>query len=130
MTEIKGNPLYYNENIRKVIKSDVYKGYRYFVVSIGNHPTAYIELSSEEIKKPWEDIIEVHGGITYQEEKCGFDEEGLKDNPLIGWDYAHAGDAVYAMWYNPSYECKWWTVEEIEKDCCSVIEQVIAEGKK
>lgn len=129
MLEIKDNSLYYTENTRKIFKSDAHKGYRYFVVSIGTHPTAYIELSSEEIKKPWEEIIHTHGGITYWEKYCYFYNNQLIGKPLIGWDYGHAQDMMMLR-SGEIIDGYIWSVEEIEKDCHSVIEQVIAELNK
>lgn len=78
----------------KVLCKGTYYGFNYFILSLGTHPTAYIEL-----KKPMEFTDEdeiffpVHGGITYHKSYLHTEKETLAENSdVIGWDYAHLGD--------------------------------------
>ncbi len=106
-----------------------HKGFSYFILSLGTHPTAYVRIprSHKLYGKKYDDIdIDVHGGLTYSSNDL-MDIE--TDDWFIGWDYAHVGD--YAGYdeslpeFMRSNNDKKWTVEEIIKDCESVIDQVI-----
>lgn len=120
---------------RVVLKIGKYKGYNYWITSLGSHPCAYVELPKTHPYygkcdcEAYDLPIDVHGGITYGEFGLG----GTIDNEkfLLGWDYAH---------YNDYMECsipldymdyaKKWTVEEIFKDVKDVINQLIAVENK
>lgn len=49
------------------IADGTYKGLDYYVLSLGTHPTAYIDVSDTKLAgKDYNDIdIECHGGLTY-----------------------------------------------------------------
>ena len=107
-----------------------YNGYNYYILNLGTHPTAYIEIPKghKYYKVEYDNIdIYVHGGLTYSDnELMGVESK----NWFIGWDYAHDGD--YMGFYademfleRPSLLSeKQWTTEEIIKDCESVIDQL------
>ena len=110
-----------------------YKNYNYYVLNLGTHPTAYIEIPKENklYRKSYDEIykigcdIDVHGGLTYSNNEL----MGVKsENWFIGWDYAHCGD------YCGYEECmpesirtygKKWTTEEIIEECKNAIDQII-----
>lgn len=110
-----------------------HKNYNYYVLNLGTHPTAYIEISKEDklYGKSYDEIykmgcdISVNGGLTYSNNEL---MEIKSENWFIGWDYAHCTD--YYGWeeYMPesirAYGKK-WTTEEIIEECKNVIEQII-----
>ena len=68
---------------RRIIKSGKTDGRKWFIVSYGSHPCAYVE---SDIPEKLQDEIIVHGGITF----CGkafleFETDGR----FVGWDYSH-----------------------------------------
>ena len=85
--EVRENP--------KVLDNSIYRGYEYYIVNRGTHPTAYIKLSKSDKFYGWgyddlSEIIDTHGGFTYSSDKLSFDDS--TGNWFIGWDYAHLGD--------------------------------------
>lgn len=112
-----------------------YKDYQFYILNLGTHPTAYIEIpkTSKLFGKSYKEIysmgidIDVHGGLTYASKYL----KDVKENSwFIGWDYAHAGDYVgYRMSYSKVFELsidkKKWTTEEIFEDVVNCIEQII-----
>lgn len=114
----------------ELLFNDIFKGYHYYILSLGTHPTAYIEIPKTSFlyKKDYDEIsnIEVHGGFTYGREYLYISENTkMNDSWFIGWDYAHLDD--YVDNYFPIFEDrgKKWTTEEIIKECQSVINQII-----
>lgn len=110
-----------------------YKGYQFYILNLGTHPTAYIEIPSNHklFRKSYDEIysmgidVDVHGGLTYSSNRL----RGIKENSwFIGWDYAHAGDFVgYDMLYPSEYRNndKNWTTEEIFEDVKRGIECLV-----
>lgn len=119
--------IYCRERKKEVLCEGEYKGHKFAILSLGNHPTAYVEdkigaVDYDDIRL---DDVRVHGGFTY----CGgghWSEESAKTR-WLGWDYAHAGD--FAGYYEESeyvyYNSKQWTTPEIYDEVKSVIEQLI-----
>ena len=104
-----------------------YKDYQFYILNLGTHPTAYIEISRENILfgKDYNEIdIEVHGGLTYAEDHL----QNIKNNTwFIDWDYAHYNDyAGYEIMFPKGLRTggKKWATEEIFDDVVSVIEQI------
>ena len=110
-----------------------YKNYNYYVLNLGTHPTAYIEITKENklYRKSYDEIykigcdIDVHGGLTYSNNEL----MGVKsENWFIGWDYAHCGDYCGYEEFMPesirTYGKK-WTTEEIIEECKNAIDQII-----
>ena len=129
---------YGKERRIELLCKDKYKNYNYYVLNLGTHPTAYIEIPKENklYRKSYDEIykigcnIDVHGGLTYSNNEL----MGVKsENWFIGWDYAHCGDYCGYEEYMPesirAYGKK-WTTEEIIEECKNAIEQIIDFEKK
>lgn len=107
--------VYKKERDIEVLHSGNYRGIYYYIISIGTHPCAYVNVPS--INGQMLNILHaiVHGGITYQDSylNVGNDRE-IKGN-FIGWDYAHFGD--YSTFFDDlgviTKELNKYTTEEI-----------------
>lgn len=111
---------------RDLLGTGEYKGYKFYILSLGSHPTAYVELpkthrlyNEHYIESYAYDDIDVHGGIIYTEDRLILPNEELK-GWFVGWDYNHYND------YNSIYNTrgKRWTTSEIYEDVKKVIEQL------
>ena len=125
--------IYQTKRKIELLCKDKYKNYNYYVLNLGTHPTAYIEISKEDklYGKSYDEIyrigcdIDVHGGLTYSDnELMGISS----DNWFIGWDYAHCND--YCGYEEDMPESirtygKKWTTEEIIDECKNAIDQII-----
>ena len=131
---------FYTENpLCKILMSGKYKNYQFYIMSMGTHPTAYVEIPKGHklYEKDYNQIcymgidINVHGGLTYS---CSILGDIKEDSWFIGWDYAHYGD-YYAMpfEFNPELESvickKKWTTLEILEDVKRCIETLRKEEK-
>lgn len=125
--------VYKPERNIELLYNNIYKGYHYYILSLGTHPTAYVELSKNHKffnKSYWgieeESNILVHGGFTYSENGLQIGNNTTLENSwFIGWDYAHCDD-YYCFpddFYNDKDQKK-WTTKEIIKDCENVIDQL------
>ncbi len=120
----------YQENRKiEILCEGTYMGYHFYILNLGTHPTAYIEIPRESklFGKDYDEIdLDVHGGLTYADS----DLREVKENSwFIGWDYAHLGDycGYDVRWKGTeldSEEDKKWTTEEIFDDVVNVIEQI------
>ena len=135
MTKIKPM-IYQGDRKLELLYKGNYKGYDYYILNLGTHPTAYIEIPKGHkfYKKHYDRIdLNVHGGLTYSDSEL----MGIKSNSwFIGWDYAHAGDYMGFYTDEMFLDCpsllseKQWTTEEIIKDCENAIDQITEmEGK-
>ena len=130
---------YGKEERTELLCKDKYKNYNYYVLNLGTHPTAYIEIPKEDklYGKTYFKIydmgcdIDVNGGLTYSSNEL----MGIKsENWFIGWDYAHYND--YCGYEEDMPESirtygKKWTTEEIIEECKNAIDQIIDfESKK
>lgn len=130
--------VYQTERKMELLHTDKYKNYKYYILNLGTHPTAYIAIPKGHklYGQDYNDIydicdIDVHGGLTYSShDLLGIDSEDW----FIGWDYAHAGDYMgyyedFNNWgistINSLRDDKKWTTEEIIKECENAIEQII-----
>lgn len=124
---------YGKERRTELLCKGKYKNYNYYVLNLGTHPTAYIEIPKENklYRKSYDEIykigcdIDVHGGLTYSNNEL----MGVKsENWFIGWDYAHCGDYCGYEEFMPesirTYGKK-WTTEEIIEECKNAIDQII-----
>ena len=100
-----------------------YKGYEYVIMSLGTHPTAYVGIPVDEADTIFQeedlegsDLIDVHGGITYERNYIHDESKNKYSNDKwwIGWDYAHLHDYMADNDYG-QYRKK-WTTEEIFKE--------------
>lgn len=120
---------------REILHNGTYRGYNFFIVYMGIHPCAYVEVPKGH---PWyrleyqeiEDKIYCHGGLTYSDNlSLTLKEE--TDRWFFGWDYGHAGD--YES-YNEHFNCflndKKWTTEEIYEEVKDVIDQFVEHDRK
>ena len=123
--------IYKPERNIKLLYKNIYKGYHYYILSLGTHPTAYVELPKNHKfynKSYWEieegSNILVHGGFTYSENGLQTGNNTTLENSwFIGWDYAHYED-YYCFPDDFEKDKKKWTTEEIIKDCENVIDQL------
>lgn len=113
------------ENI-ELLYGGKYKGYKYFILSIANrHPCAYVELPDDHIwyGVDYDEIdLNCHGGVTYSRDYLGTKYKlvpGDCGRWVIGWDYAHSGDAIGDSDYG-----KKWTTEEIHNEVIRAIEEL------
>ena len=103
-----------------------YKGFHFYVLNLGTHPCAYVDVTETNLNgKEYVDIdISCHGGLTYSEDYLRtVDKKGW----FIGWDYAHCSDfAGYEleMPIGIRMNGKRWTTAEIVEECKQVIEQI------
>ena len=112
-----------------------YKDYQFYILNLGTHPTAYVEIPRESklFGKGYNEIydmgidIDVHGGLTYADSYL----RNIKyDTWFIGWDYAHCTDYCgYDARFGEELNrhSKKWTTEEIFEDVANAIEQLIKE---
>ena len=133
---------YSKDRIFKILANGKYKGYVYWILNLGTHPTAYVEVPrghelwfNDYDECPVECPVECHYGLTYSENylhDCNHGEW------TIGWDYAHADDFTgYDLRFSALMpECeiemmkkrnetlKKWTTKEIFQEVKSVINQL------
>ena len=119
---------------RELLCEDTYLGFKYYILNLGTHPTAYVEIPKvhKYFGKDYDDIdIDVHGGLTYSDDYLYISEDKkIKNSWFLGWDYAHAYD--YCGFYPLDTDflnehTKKWTTEEMIEDCKSVIKQLSKE---
>lgn len=119
-------------NPPEILADGEYRGLHFYVLNLGTHPCAYIDVTDTDLCfKDYSDIdIECHGGLTYAEEYLNtVDKKGW----FIGWDYAHYCDfAGYELQF-PEYMItngKKWTTVEMVNECKGVIDQIVNVNKK
>lgn len=98
-----------------ILDSGVYHNRKYFIISLGTHPCAYVEFHHEFEREGdlWRETP-CHGSITY-DDYAYWDKND--ETYYIGWDYAHFGD------YLPYEVCgKRWTTKEILENVKEVID--------
>ena len=129
---MKIKPMVYQADRKiELLYKDKYKNYNYYILNLGTHPTAYIEIPKghKYYKKHYDRIdLYVHGGLTYS------DSELMcvpSKSWFIGWDYAHLGDYLgYEETYGINPRDKKWTTEEIIEDCKMAIDQIVEMEEK
>lgn len=123
--------LYEPFNNCNVLDKGTYKGFNYYIISLGTHPTAYIEIPKDNkyYNKNIDYIdIDVHGGISYSRNYLYLTKLEKIDGWFIGWDYAHVGDFTGDELLFPEEfrtNGKMWTTEEILEDVKDACEQII-----
>lgn len=114
-----------------ILAYGTYQGFPYWVVSLGTHPTAYINVTS--IKEKLEDNprLPCHGGITYDEDSLdnvwdeAFPGFVKGQSRFIGWDYAHIGDHVESPLGPINQGGREYTTEYIEDEVKEVIDEIV-----
>ena len=124
---------------REILDTGYCYGLVYYILNLGMHPTAYIQIPSNHrlYGKDYDEIynevdIDVHGGITYTNDHLYISDNQKIDGWFIGWDYAHYGDyAGYEEKFpeNLRTNGKKWTTKEILNEVKVACHQ-IAYGKK
>lgn len=124
--------VYQKDEKIEVLYHDFYKGYEFYIMNLGAHPTAYVNVINNKLlaMKDYNDIdISVHGCLTFSEDSLYINNETRAVKGwFIGWDYAHYGDYVgydVNLPIDVRKRLKKWTTEEIYEDVKSVIEQCI-----
>lgn len=114
----------------ELLDTGEYNGFTYYILNLGTHPTAYIQIPKEHkyFGKDYDEIdLDVHGGLTYSSKQLRLENEAI-EGWFIGWDYAHGGDYLgfvekYSMPFRDYFEKK-WTTEEILEEVREAIEQL------
>ena len=109
-----------------VLDNKIYKGYEYYILSLGTHPTAYVKLSKNDKFYGYDydsisEFVDVHGGFTYSKDTLSV-APNESDVWFIGWDYAHFGDFFYDAFPDSSDE-KYSTFKILE-DVINVVNQL------
>ena len=110
-------------NPPEILDSGEYRGFKFYILNLGTHPCAYVDVSDTRLFGIDYDVINVdcHGGLTYGEDYLsGVSDKGW----FIGWDYAHWPDFFGGRVYGEDFQKKWTTLE-IREECFSVIKQII-----
>ena len=120
------------KNKGEILATGTYKNFKYYVVSYGTHPCAYVDVSNTSLanKDYHENDINCHGGLTYgRDYLSAVDTERANGKWYIGWDYDHYGDYTsnpFMNMFGIYGECeKRWTTEEIVAECKIVINQIV-----
>ena len=119
--------VYQKEFKKEVLYSGKYKAYKFAILSLGLHPTAYVENKNNfrDIEEADGRVVYVpHGGFTY----CNGSHWDAKDtSKYLGWDYGHCDD--FSGYYTPGdglYETtKRWTTDEIYEEVKKVIDALV-----
>ena len=103
-----------------------YNGFDYYVLNLGTHPCAYIDVTDTKLKNTEYSNIDIdcHGGLTYSREYLTtVDKKGW----FIGWDYAHYCDFAGYHLNSPAMSLpgKMWTTQEIVSECKKVIDRLV-----
>lgn len=126
--EIKGKSMVYGkERCIEVLMKGNFKGFDFFILNLGMHPTAYIRIPKDHswYQKDYGSLdLDVHGGLTFSDSDFRFNPIVVPDSWWIGWDYGHAGD--YAG-YAPQIEGKKWTTEEVFEEVKEAIHKIMEE---
>jgi hypothetical protein len=120
------------KNKGEILATGTYKNFKYYVVSYGTHPCAYVDVSNTLLanKDYHENDIDCHGGLTYGRDYLSAVDTGRANGKwYIGWDYDHYGDYTsnpFINMFGIYGECeKRWTTEEIVAECKNVINQIV-----
>ncbi len=120
--------VYTHESKVELLHSGKYRGYSFYILNLGTHPTAYIDVQSNPnlTNKDYFDIdLSVHGGLTYSSSELLIGDKTIY-GWFIGWDYAHAYDYYPYPEYLPMVSCKLkkWSTEEIFEDVKKTIKLI------
>lgn len=120
--------VYQKKIMKKVLHSGFYKGVPFVILSLGIHPTAYVEniVGVTDYNDERLSDIEVHGGFTFLG-NAHWEDENATRIEWLGWDYAHCCD--FMGYYGPDdgtlYTLKKWSTEEILGEVHFVIDQLL-----
>jgi len=119
---------YSDREDRKLLAHGKHKKHDFFVISLGTHPCAYVQIDGKYPKHLAEGVY-CHGGVTYHENYLIL-PDGKIEGEFIGWDYAHCGDYIgycdsFCIGDEP---LKQYTTSEMIADCINVINR-LTEGR-
>jgi len=128
---------YQKERKVELLYKGKYKGFNYYIVNLGTHPTAYVEISkgNRYYEESYYDINDIlaHGGLTYSESYLYAGECVITNSWFIGWDYGHFRDYSGLLGMGLAIDTrslKKWTTGEIKTECEDVINQIIEGDEK
>lgn len=118
--------VYSRNRSMEVLYSGIYEGHKFAIISLGTHPTAYVECKLGNCSSYNDnrlDNVKVPFGFTF----LGCPYWSSESDLFLGWDYAHFCDfAGYEMSFPERLRTngKKWTTAEIFEEVKSVIEQL------
>ena len=139
-TTVKIKPMKYQRRMHppELLYNGIYEGMHYYIVSMGTHPCAYIEipLKNQLIKMPELLAIDYLAGnnITYREAYLNTSEGTIIDSHdramFIGWDHVHSSDYTGFMESKISSLFDYsafhkWTTEEMIEECKQAIDELL-----
>ena len=117
-------------NPPEMLAEGEHKGLRFYVLNLGTHPCAYVDVTETHLNGKFYDDIDIkcHCGLTYSREYLRtVDKKGW----FVGWDYAHFMDyAGYEEDFSAhlrSVDTKRWTTAEMVNECKEVIDQIVTD---
>lgn len=115
--------IYQENRIPPVRLADgVYRSVPFYVLSLGTHPCAYVDIAPLGLHAINERDIDCHGGITYHRDYLAtVDHEGN----FLGWDYAHYTDYSGSLPFLDFGNSKRWATAEMVAECVAVIDQIL-----
>ena len=123
--------IYQGKHLEKpeILKHETYKGYEYYIITLGTHPCSYILLPEGHRYhgKNYEEIpLKCHFGLTYSEATLLRENVITGGEWVIGWDYAHVDDHYdLDLWEGiPGHK---WSLEELVVEMEMVIDQLVKE---
>lgn len=119
---MKMKPMIYERNKpMEVLYEGNYKGYDVCIISLGTHPTAYIENKLGITYQTANAIFKYlpHGCFTYEGE--AYWQKKPITKRFLGWDYAHYCDYFPV---NVNKTGRKWSTEEIYEEIVKVIDNL------
>lgn len=106
-----------------------YKGYNYWVLSLGTHPCAYVQIPSWSPcfhnDRACLSLQSPYGGVTYIENDVYALPQKQSNGYFIGWDYAHCED-YYGDYNNEENTVlRKHTTAEIVECCKKTIDELV-----
>ena len=115
--------IYQENGIPPVRLADgVYRGVPFYVLSLGTHPCAYVDIAPLGLHAVNERDIDCHGGITYHSDYLATVEH---EGNFLGRDYAHYMDYSGSLPFLDFGDSKRWTTAEMVAECKNVIDQIV-----
>ena len=132
----KKEMIYQKERKVELLFNAKYKGYQFYILNLGTHPTAYVNIPANHpyyLKLYYDLDINCHGGLTYSKKYLNITDKNQIEGWFIGWDYAHWDDYI-GYFIDDEVLSKYadkqkkWTTDEIIQECLDVIDQLENKG--
>ena len=129
--------IYQSMRTFEILAHGEHNGFPYWVISMGTHPCAYVDVTSIKDKLGENPRIGCHGGVTYDDDHLRgvWDEasDGFESGTrrFIGWDYAHLNDyyehpgEMTSAFINMMEKSHKWTTEEMVEEAKWTIDGII-----